>query len=797
VLAALRFSSPDPEALAALSEAEWKKALAFADRAQLTLPLGLTCREHLPGWVQSRIDQDLCDNAKRWDRVKAVYREAAAAFDAEGLVFAVLKGFSHCPLFVGDPRHRAQFDIDFLFSPEQVERAQDAAMRLGYEPIAPFDAHPIDHLPALVRKTGWEWRGGSFYDPDIPLALELHFRFWDERTERFAPGGLDCFWERRQPRELDGISFNALHPADAVAYSALHTLRHLLRGDIRPYHLYEPAWLLHHSADDTAFWSQWRDLHDLSLRRLEAICFSLAHRWFDCRLPAAASEEIESLPAEIKRWLDTYSASPLARPFHPNKDEIWLHWSLIDAPSSRWAMLRRRLVPERMPSPAGTVYVPPERLTWRVRLRGQWRYWTFAASRVAHHARAVPSTAVSALRWFGAPLELGPQYWRFLLSEGFFDFGMFVFVFLYNLYLLQLGFREDFLGLLSGINTAGNVAGTILAVFAIQRFGMRRTLMMSFGITAGLSALRAVITPAPALLVLAALTGLASSVWPVALAPVIASVTTERSRQRGFSFICASGISIGVLGGLAAGRLPGWLSRAHWASTSIVSYRLALLIGCAIVLLALWPLSRVQMSAAAPPSERKLHRPSPLVVRFLFAMLVWNLGTGIFNPFPNVFLARMHMPVQHIGYAFSASQLAQVLAVLLAPIAFRKLGLTRAISGMEFVTAVALLGLAAASGPWGAAIGFAGYMMFQYMSEPGMFTMLMEGVSEGERSSASALNFLVSFGGQAIAATAAGWMLARFGYPPVLCAAAAICVVAALLFRVLLAPPKPSSQSAG
>jgi MFS family permease len=203
------------------------------------------------------------------------------------------------------------------------------------------------------------------------------------------------------------------------------------------------------------------------------------------------------------------------------------------------------------------------------------------------------------------------------------------------------------------------------------------------------------------------------------------------------------------------------------------------------------------LTAAAAPSERKLRRPSPLVLRFLVAMAVWNLGTGIFNPFPNVFLARLHMPLQHIGYAFSASQLAQVFAVLLAPVAFRRFGLTRAISGMEFCTAIALLGLAAAVRPlWGAA-AFAGYMMFQYMSEPGMFTLLMEGVPDGERSSASALNFLVSFSGQAIAATIAGWMLARFGYPPVLAAAAAICVVAALLFRVLLAPKKPDAPAAG
>ena len=84
------------------------------------------------------------------------------------------------------------------------------------------------------------------------------------------------------------------------------------------------------------------------------------------------------------------------------------------------------------------------------------------------------------MRWFGGDLELGADYWRFLFAEGFFDFGMFVFFFLYNLYLLQLGFDEKFLGLMSGIMTAGNVAGSILAVFALRRFGIQRTLMAIF-----------------------------------------------------------------------------------------------------------------------------------------------------------------------------------------------------------------------------------------------------------------------------------------------------------------------------
>jgi predicted MFS family arabinose efflux permease len=569
-------------------------------------------------------------------------------------------------------------------------------------------------------------------------------------------------------------------------------LRHLLRGSLRPFHVYELAWMLHHSSGDTALWTAWRDLHHESLHQLEAICFAIAQLWFDCQLPEQAREAIDALPPDVSRWLAMYGASPLEGWFRPNKDELWLHWTLIHSTTGRLDMLRRRLVPERLPGPIGAIFVPKEQLTWRVRSQARWRYLAMLSSRVIHHARALLPTAKSAVRWFWSGTGLGSQYWQFFFAEAFFDFGMFVFFFLYNLYLLQLGFREDVLGLLSGTMTAGSVAGSLLAVVAMQRFGIRRTLLASFALTAVLSALRAYVTFVPGLLALSAAAGIASAVWPVAFSPSITQLTNEKNRPLGFSLMCSAGITIGIFGGLAASRMPGWLTRFHLASSGIASYRTSLFIGCAIVLLALLPLSKVQFGAL-PPSERKLRRPSPMLWRFLIAMAAWNLGTGALNPFFNVFFVRrIHLPVENVGYVFSASQIAQVLAILATPLIFRKFGLTRSIAGMQLGTAFALLALAAAGGPWWAAGAYAGYMMSQYMSEPGMFTLLMEGVRVGERSSASSLNFLVTFSGQAIAAAAAGRLLEHFGYPPVMIGAAVMCVVAALLFRALLSDPKPT-----
>lgn len=86
-------------------------------------------------------------------------------------------------------------------------------------------------------------------------------------------------------------------------------------------------------------------------------------------------------------------------------------------------------------------------------------------------------------------------------------------------------------------------------------------------------------------------------------------------------------------------------------------------------------------------------------------------------------------------------------------------------------------------------LGYAAYMAFQWMSEPGLNTLLMNQVGERERSGASALNYLVAFAAQAVAAFGAGLLLERFGFGAVLAGAAALAAIAAIAFRRLLGAP--------
>ena len=139
-------------------------------------------------------------------RIAETYQTVAAALARSGIEFLVLKGFSHCPFYCDDLRHRPQYDLDLYCPPDAIGRAYDAIIGLGYEPFGRTGRTAIDHLPPLIRKTGWR-AADDYYDPGMPITIELHFRFWDRATERLRVSGADRFWERRQSRAVDSLRF--------------------------------------------------------------------------------------------------------------------------------------------------------------------------------------------------------------------------------------------------------------------------------------------------------------------------------------------------------------------------------------------------------------------------------------------------------------------------------------------------------------------------------------------------------------------------------------------------------------
>ncbi len=467
-------------------------------------------------------------------------------------------------------------------------------------------------------------------------------------------------------------------------------------------------------------------------------------------------------------WFADYALSPAIRDFRANKDELWLHLGLLDSWGDRWRVARRRLFP--------AAPLPQSR--------------TLALRRLRHHAVSLPRAALTGVRWlyriYGrgeAPAgPLGRQFWWFLAAAAVFNFALFIFVLLYNLFLLDLGFHEDFAGVVNGAMRAGSVVGTLPAAFVAHRFGLKRTLLAAILAMAAAEFLRAVVGARLPLAALAFLSGAVFSVWAVILAPMIAGAVEEKRRPAAFSAFFACMFAVGIGGNWLGGRLPLWMGGKR--PVLLASAVLAAAAALPALRLKEWPRGTEQN----PPQHRVWPR-SRFLALYLLPFALWHLATGAFNPFNNLYFARLGFSVERIGSVLSAAQLAQIAALLAAPAIIRRMGLLGGIVLMMTATAFGLGALASEPSAAAAVLAYATYMSFQWMSEPGLNTLVMNHVDERERGGASAINYLVAFGAQAVAAFGAGSLFTHVGYAWTLTAAALLALAAAALFGLLLRWP--------
>jgi MFS family permease len=383
---------------------------------------------------------------------------------------------------------------------------------------------------------------------------------------------------------------------------------------------------------------------------------------------------------------------------------------------------------------------------------------------------------------------LGRQFWIFFTAALLFDFGIGLYFFLFNLFLLNLRFDERSMGMISAALTLGNVAGTVPVSILARRFGLQKLLLFCFIAAPTLSICRTLTVWMPAQIGLALLTGVALSSWPVCFAPAIAGLTEESNRVFAFSIAFATGIGTGTLAGFAGGFLPRMLQRVHVVSQSTDGMRLILVAASLVAMIGLWPVSNLKLGISPPSRRDKSPLVHPYLRRFLPAFAIWSIVTGSFIPFAPVFFQKkVGMSLEHVGEIFAASQLAQFCAVLIAPLLYRKVGSIVGIVYAQIASAGLIIALACSQSTSLAVACYLAYTAVQFTAGPGFYGTLMSRVPEANRSSASAWQNVVGALSQAGSAALTGMLVVRFGYGLVFSANAILAVFAALTVFSFLA----------
>lgn len=378
--------------------------------------------------------------------------------------------------------------------------------------------------------------------------------------------------------------------------------------------------------------------------------------------------------------------------------------------------------------------------------------------------------------------KLSRQFWIFYAAAFFFDFGFGLYFFLFNLFLLNRHFDERAIGIISSALTLGSVAGTIPVGMLVRRFGLQRLLLFCFIATPLFSICRTLILWMPAQIGLGFLMGLALSTWPVCFAPSVAKLTTEKNRVLAFSISFATGIGAGTLAGLVGGSLPDLLRSNHPSISTSTGMQLVLDGAAVVTMLGIWPVLRLTLGRPDQSERRKLLTFPPYLLRFLPGFALWSIVGGSFIQFaPIYFQKNRGMSLHGVGMVFSAAQLAQFAAVLIAPVLFRRAGPVSGIISAQVAAGAAIFALGY-SHTISSAVGM--YLVFtavQFSAGPGFYGLLMSRVPESERSSASAIQNMTGALSQAGSAALTGTLIVHSGYGLVFKANAVLGLFGALL----------------
>ncbi len=381
------------------------------------------------------------------------------------------------------------------------------------------------------------------------------------------------------------------------------------------------------------------------------------------------------------------------------------------------------------------------------------------------------------------------DFWVLFTAALLWDFGIGLYFFLFNLFLVNLHYKENIVGLVTGTLTLGNLAGSIPMSMLARRIGLSNTLVFGFVSAPLLCILRTLAAWLPAQIGLAILAGAALSCWPVCFSPTLVRLTTEDNRVSGFSIIFATGIGSGSLAGLVAGHVPGMIRSATRVTHLLGDLQLVLLFACVVAMLGIVPLRMLHLGPTQDSGKQSPQIFHPFLFRFLPPFVLWSMVTGSFVPFAAVYLQqRLRLSLANVGGVFSASEFAQFAAMLLAPLLFRRLGTVAGVISTQLATGAALLVVGRTHSMQGAVTSYLCYMSVQYMSGPGIYSLLMNRLPDEERGTASAVQNIAGSLSNAAAAIITGNMIVRYGYSSVFTGIAAIAVLAALLFFFFLGP---------
>lgn len=266
-----------------------------------------------------------------------------------------------------------------------------------------------------------------------------------------------------------------------------------------------------------------------------------------------------------------------------------------------------------------------------------------------------------------------------------------VFALVFNLYLLELGQREDYIGVFNALQTLAMAGTAALMGRLIDRWGIWGVVIRGLIAYLVSSVMLATVTQPVLLLGLSMLWGAGTALVFTPVMPFVVDLTRQRQRQE-VAALTMSLISLSTtVGSLVGGWSPSLLALVFDIERpSATAFRFTMFIGIALAAVALLPLLRMSDERRrAKPSRAASPSDDPHLSDVSFATIRWRmvvyvavgglmaLGGGAVFPFYNVYLASIGASAGQIGLVFAAAWSIAAAVGLFSPWIASKLGSQR------------------------------------------------------------------------------------------------------------------------
>ena len=364
---------------------------------------------------------------------------------------------------------------------------------------------------------------------------------------------------------------------------------------------------------------------------------------------------------------------------------------------------------------------------------------------------------------------------------------------IFNLYILRLGFEEDFLGLILSAATISTGLFAIPAALVCDRLGRKRTLLLS-SVLSAVSLFFLYNTTTPALLVLFSLaSGMAAALSLVTGSTFLLENSTAEERMYLFSMSSLIYTFSLLSGNMLGGFFPNLVTDLIPVEPgSALPYRLTLYISLIATVASLLPLAYVAENSSMENNGMRgqLHVyrsifKSRVVRQMTLFYCMYGIGWGTSLPYFNVYFDTvLGASSDQIGIFFSLSQIFMIFGYFLVPILTERIGKVRLVSTVQILSIPFLLLFVLTNNLLLAAVGFVMRYMLMNMANPILNSFKLEIVGPQERSMINSIMWMACYTFVGVGNYAGGLMMASGSSRMPFITTSAIYAVTALLYYI-------------